>query len=80
MLFGSAAVAGGIIVGAAFETGRPLDAPVYGSAAHDVRVIDVYAIKMAGIFMMSTAAVSIRAKVIPAGSRCSAMTSQRSCS
>ena len=66
MLFGSAAVAGGIIVGAAVETSRPLDTPVYGfSRAVTYSFMNVYAIKMAGVFMMSTATISIRTKVIP---------------
>jgi hypothetical protein len=66
MLFGSAAVAGGMIVGAAADTGQPLDESVYTySRGVTYTFMNIYAIKMAGVFMISTATISVRTKVIP---------------
>ena len=66
MLFGSAAVAGGMIVGAAAESGQPLDRAVYAySRAVTYTFMNIYGIKMAGVFMISTATISVRTRVIP---------------
>ena len=66
MLFGSAAVAGGMLIGAVAEASQPLDTPVYGfSRAVTYAFMNVYGIKMAGVFMISTATISVRTRVIP---------------
>src|SRR4029450_1662040 len=64
MLFASAAVAGGLLVsfGAAPSAEPP---PCLFGPPLTYEVANVYAMKMAGVFMISTATISIRTRIMP---------------
>jgi hypothetical protein len=64
MLFGAAAVAGGLI--ASVTSKAPLDADVLSSARHTTALLmHVYAMRMAGVFIVATATISIRTGAVP---------------
>jgi hypothetical protein len=66
MLFASAAVAGGIIRVYGFFPGTSLDSEVYSfGRSLTYEIMNIYAIKMAGVFMMSTSTLSLRTGIIP---------------
>jgi len=66
MTFVSGALAGGLLATQAVEGGRLLDSGLYTLIrAVMLRVTNAYAIKMAGVFMISLATISLRAAVIP---------------
>jgi hypothetical protein len=66
MLFASAAVAGGIMMIYAMTPGKLMEPGTYTFgrtvASH---IINVYAVKMAGVFMISTCTLSIRTRIFP---------------
>jgi hypothetical protein len=66
MLFASAAVAGGIMMAFATTPGKLMESGTYTfgrTVAH--QIINVYAVKMAGVFMISTCTLSIRTRIFP---------------
>jgi hypothetical protein len=66
MLFASAAVAGGLLSIFAIESHPPLSSDILTySRAITYSILYVYAMKMAGVFMISTATVGLRTKAIP---------------
>ncbi len=66
MLFASAAVAGGIIMVYGMTPGRVMESGTYTFGRTVVyHIINVYAVKMAGVFMISTCTLSIRTGIFP---------------
>ena len=66
MLFASAALAGGILVAYGAAPSALLDSETYAFArAATFVIINTYAIKMAGVFMITTATLFLRTKVTP---------------
>jgi hypothetical protein len=66
MLFSSAAIAGGILIAYGASPTALLDSETYAFArAATFVIINTYAIKMAGVFMISTATLFLRTKVTP---------------
>jgi hypothetical protein len=64
MLFASAAVAGGLLV--SFGAGRTLERAAYSfGRAMTYEIANVYAMKMAGVFMISTATIAVRTRIMP---------------
>src|SRR6476646_341340 len=65
MLFASAAVAGGIIIAYSARTDKLLDSVTFTFArAVTYEIMNLYAVKMAGVFMISTSTLAIRTVVI----------------
>ena len=65
MLFASAAVAGGIILAYAARPSRLLDSATFTFArAVTYEIMNLYAIKMAAVFMISTSTLAIRTGII----------------
>jgi hypothetical protein len=61
MLFASTALLGGIVIAYAAESKRLLDSATFTYArAVTFEILNVYAIKMAGVFMISTSTLAIR--------------------
>jgi len=66
MLFASAAMAGGIIVAYGASPSAPADSDAYGfPRAVTYVTLNTYAIKMAGVFMISTCTLFLRTRVTP---------------
>jgi hypothetical protein len=66
MLFASAAMAGGIVVAYGASPAAPADSDAYGFARAVTYVtLNTYAIKMAGVFMISTCTLFLRTGVTP---------------
>jgi hypothetical protein len=66
MVFTGAAVAGGIIRVLLAEPGAMVESGAYALGRLQVHgAIRTYALKMAGVFMISTATISIRTKIVP---------------
>jgi hypothetical protein len=66
MLFASAAVAGGILAIYEATPSQLLDSGTYGfGRAVTYQIMNIYAIKMAGVFMMSTCTLGLRTGIIP---------------
>lgn len=66
MLFASAAMAGGMIIAFAVEQADMASSSTYAFArAVTNQVLNVYAIRMAGVFMMSLCTISIRLSILP---------------
>ena len=66
MFFASAAVAGGILAGFAVDSGRLMSGGVYTFSRTVANLImNTYAVKMAGVFMMSLATIWVRTGVMP---------------
>jgi hypothetical protein len=64
LLFVSTAVAGAVVVSTG--SGQPTDADVWTLGAHvSSTILNVYAMRMAGVFMISTATISLRTAVMP---------------
>src|SRR4051812_21070116 len=62
-LFSATAVAGALVAGAA---AGPIGSDVWSvTRATTLTVLDVYATKMAGVFMVSTATIALRTRVLP---------------
>jgi hypothetical protein len=65
MLFVSTAVAGALVVSTGSGEPTP-DAEVWALGAHlSSTILNVYAMRMAGVFMISTATISLRTAVMP---------------
>jgi hypothetical protein len=66
MLFASAAVAGGIMMVYGAMPGKLMESGTYtfGRTVAN-HIINVYAVKMAGVFMISTCTLSIRTRIFP---------------
>jgi hypothetical protein len=68
MMFASAAIAGGTLATYAVESSRLIDSGVYTFARTVMyRITNVYAIKMAGVFMISLGTIWVRTGVMPRG-------------
>jgi hypothetical protein len=66
MLFASAAVAGGIIIAYSARPEGLLDSPTFTFArAVTYEIMNLYAVKMAGVFMISTSTLAIRTGFVP---------------
>jgi hypothetical protein len=66
MTFASAALVGGILASYAVEPSRLIDSGVYTFARTVIyRITNVYAIKMAGVFMISLGTIWVRTQVMP---------------
>jgi hypothetical protein len=66
MLFVSAALAGGILIAYSASPAALLDSDMYAFArATTFVIINTYAIKMAGVFMISTGTLFLRTRVTP---------------
>ena len=68
MTFVSAAMAGGLLMSYALEPDKLIDSGVYTySRAVMFRISNVYAIRMAGVFMISLATISVRTRIMHRG-------------
>lgn len=66
MTFASAAIVGGTLATYAVESGRLIDSGLYTFARTvTYRITNVYAIKMAGVFMISLGTIWVRTRVMP---------------
>jgi hypothetical protein len=66
MLFNSAATSGGVIAAFGTTSGQAIDTEIYGVArATTYELMNTYAIKMAGVFMISTCTLFLRLKLAP---------------
>lgn len=66
MLFASAAVAGGMLVALTSAPQNVLNSTIYTFArAVTYQILNIYAIKMAGVFMISMCTLSIRVGILP---------------
>jgi hypothetical protein len=66
MLFASAAVAGGIMMIYGTTPGKLVESGTYAFGRTVVyQIINVYAVKMAGVFMISTCTLSMRTRIFP---------------
>jgi hypothetical protein len=66
MLFASSAVAGGIMMIYGAMPGKLMDSGMYPfGRTVSYQIINVYAVKMAGVFMMSTCTLSVRIGIFP---------------
>jgi hypothetical protein len=66
MLFASAAVAGGIMMVYGATPGKLMDSGIYSfGRTVGYQFINVYAMKMAGVFMITTCTLSIRTGIFP---------------
>ena len=65
MLFASAAMAGGIIIAYAAKPAELLGSPTFAFArAVTYEILNLYAVKMAAVFMISTSTLAIRTGII----------------
>ncbi|HEY8153228.1 MAG TPA: hypothetical protein VII72_03775 [Myxococcota bacterium] len=68
MTFVSAALAGGLLTAHSVEAGRVIDSGLYTLVrAVMLRISNAYAVKMAGVFMISLATIAMRTRVMPRG-------------
>ncbi len=66
MLFASAAVAAGIMMAYGMTPGKLIESGTYTFGRTVVyQIINVYAVKMAGVFMITTSTLSIRTRIFP---------------
>ncbi len=66
MLFASAAVAGGIIIAYSARTDKLLDSVTFTFARAVIyEIMNLYAVKMAGVFMISTSTLALRTGFAP---------------
>lgn len=66
MLFAAAAVAGGIISLYGSSAGEPIDSDIYAyGRIVSYEIMNVYTMKMAGVFMVSTCTLSLRTGILP---------------
>ena len=66
MIFTSAAVVGGIITVLGHESANLIQSGSYAlGRAEAYQTLNIYAIKMAGVFMMATCTVSLRTRILP---------------
>lgn len=66
MFFAASAIAGAIIAGLDISPGRMIESGAYTfGRAVIARIMNIYALKMAGVFIMSTATISLRTGILP---------------
>ena len=66
MLFMSAAMLGGLIIAYTADSSRLIGSPTFTSArAIAYEIMNIYAIKMAGVFMIATSTLALRTRFIP---------------
>jgi len=66
MFFTAAAVAGATIIAVREFPGQLVESGAYGfGRAITAQIVNVYALKMAGVFMISTATVGLRTRILP---------------
>jgi hypothetical protein len=66
MVFGAAAVSGSLIAGARFQGAPPpTAAEIISTRALAYSMLFVYAIRMAGVFMISTSTITMRSRAFP---------------
>lgn len=66
MLFMSAAMVGGLIIAYTADPGRIIGSTTFASArAIAYETMNIYAIKMAGVFMIATSTLALRTRFIP---------------
>ena len=66
MIFASAALAGGLIRVLSSGTENLLGPDTYALGRAEIyQIMNVYAIKMAGVFMISTSTISLRVRIVP---------------
>jgi hypothetical protein len=66
MLFASAAVAGGLIIAYSATPNRLITSGTYGfGRAITYQILNVYAIKMAGVFVISLCTISVQTGLMP---------------
>jgi hypothetical protein len=66
MLFAAGAVSAGVMIGYRVDPGRLVDSGIYAFARAIVyQIVNVYALKMAGVFMISTCTVALRTRIFP---------------
>jgi hypothetical protein len=66
MLFASAAMTAGIVTGYGAVPGRVVESNVYTFGRAVVyQIVNVYAMKMAGVFMISTCTIAFRTRIFP---------------
>jgi hypothetical protein len=66
MIFTSAAVAGGIITVLSRESANLVQSGSYAlGRAEAYQTLNIYAVKMAGVFMMATCTISLRTRILP---------------
>ncbi len=66
MLFAAAAVAAGVIMSYSVGPGRLVESGLYSFGRAVVyQVMNIYALKMAGVFMISTSTLAIRTQIFP---------------
>jgi hypothetical protein len=67
MTFVSAALAGGLLATHAVAAGQLIDSSLYTLLRAVMRIIGSYAVKMAGVFMISLATIWLRTGIMPRG-------------
>jgi hypothetical protein len=66
MIFTSAAMAGGLITILAHDSARLIQSGSYAlERAEAYQTLNIYAVKMAGVFMMATCTISLRTRTLP---------------
>jgi hypothetical protein len=66
MTFASAAMAGGLLASYAIESSKLFESGVYSfGRAVMYRILNIYAIRMAGVFMISLGTIWVRTRVMP---------------
>jgi hypothetical protein len=66
MIFASAALAGGLIRVLSSATGGLIGSDTYALGRAEIyQMMNIYAIKMAGVFMISTSTISLRTRFVP---------------
>jgi hypothetical protein len=66
MIFASAALTGGLLLGLSSGAENLIHSGAYAvSRAQIYQMMNIYAIKMAGVFMISTSTVSLRTRIVP---------------
>ena len=66
MIFTSAAMAGGLITILAHDSARLIQSGSYAlERAEAYQTLNIYAVKMAGVFMIATCTISLRTRILP---------------
>ncbi|HEY4051377.1 MAG TPA: hypothetical protein VGM27_31325 [Acidobacteriaceae bacterium] len=66
MYFTSAALAGGLLAGLSLGTENLVESGAYAAGRAQIHQIsNIYGIKMAGVFMISTSTVALRTRIVP---------------
>jgi hypothetical protein len=66
MYFASAALAGGLLAGLRNETDNLVQSGAYAASRAQInQMMDIFGIKVAGVFMISTSTVALRTRIVP---------------